>query len=502
MSRHAEGDSREHRTIGDPARVRVSRERCGAGHRSEQPRPARAGRSSVARRLTIAALGIVSVLAVSTVSAGSAAAAPLWLVCLEGSGLTKYESSKCLKASSGGKWQSEGVPTGKTITVKLAVLFLSLKDTKVPFLGESEVQCYSKGGRGEGVIEEGGKGTVRTLAVEKPAENCKGTKVCEEKGVETVEGLNLPWKTEVVEETEKLVSKLLAGTSGKEPGWKVTCKTSLGSETDECLAESSSVAEKLGLINEIATTSGTEELLIKAHLKSVGEAKCSQGGAKAGKTTGTLAILLPGGALSVGPGHKAGSEAQPEFRLEGKGTERTTDEFAEEAKVSEPLVLEAEGGNEPAIECKKMQLVHGVIPDFSSEILFKSIHWDECVDKSEASCEVPTIETGELKDTIQEDGTKGETDEKFEPKSGKEIAKFTLKSKTGEVCNKAGELKLDGDFISKQEDHETDEDEHVLGINVTTASKELEYGDQFFFGSFHISFGWHLNIAFTWGLLW
>jgi hypothetical protein len=497
MSRYIAGDPKAHTTTGDPARDRVSRERCEGSRRSAQPCPARAGRSSIARRLTSAVLGIVSVLAVSIVAAGSAAAAPSWLVCLEGSGSTKYENSKCLKASSAGKWQLEGVPAGKTITVKLAVLFLSLKDTKT-LGGEVEVQCYSKGSRGEGVVEEGGKSMVRALAVGEPTKNCKGVKICQEKGVEKVEGVNLPWKTEVTEESGKLVTKILAGVSGKEPGWKVECKTALGSETDECLSESASVAEKLGLVNEITKTSGIEELLVKAHLESTGEGKCSQGGAKAGKTAGTLAILLPGGALSIGPGHSAGSEAQPEFRLEG--TERTTDEFAEEAKVSENLLLEAE--KEPTIECSKMQLVGGIIADYSSEALFKSIHFSGCVDKSEAACEVPTIETPEMKDTLLEDGSKGETDEKFEPKNGREIAHFTLKNKETGTCGETKELKIEGDFISKQEDHETAENEHILGISVTSASKEIEYGDQLFFGSFHISFGWHLNLSFTWFLLW
>jgi hypothetical protein len=444
-------------------------------------------------RLTIAALWIVSMLAVSMVLAGSAAAAKLWSVCLEGSGLTKYENSKCLKASSGGKWQQVGVPAGKTITVKLVVLTLLLKDTKVPLLGESEVQCYGKGSRGEGTLEEGGKGTVRVFEVEKPTENCKGTKVCKEKEVEEVKGVNLPWKTEIVEEGGRFLTKILAGVSGKEPGWKVKCNTTVGSQTDECLSESAAVAERLVLINEITKTSGVEELLVKAAFRSNGEAKCSIGGAKAGKSTGKLAILLPGGALSVGPGVGAEVEAQPEFKL----ASGTSDEFEEEAKVNSNLKIEATG--EHTIECSKMQLVKGVVTNNSPETTFKSIHFDGCTDKTEAACEVPTIETAELKDTLQEDGSKGETDEKFEPKTGEEIAHFKLK---GETCKETNELKLEGEFISKQEDNEGSENEHKLGINVEPGSDELQYGDQLSFGFFSISFGWRLRISAAWFLFW
>ena len=149
-----------------------------------------------------------------------------------------------------------------------------------------------------------------------------------------------------------------------------------------------------------------------------------------------------------------------------------------------------------------MQIVGGVIADYNPVALFKSIHFSGCVDKSEETkCEVPTIETPELKDTLQEDGPAGDTDEKFEPKSGRELAHFTLKNKGTEKCGKIEELKIEGDFISKQEDNEKAENEHRLGINVTAASKEIEYGDQLFFGSFHISFGWHLNLSFSWFLL-
>jgi hypothetical protein len=475
----------DHRGDRDPAP-----ERRTVGRERGRPDPRSGGNRRIARRLNLAALCLGTILVMSMALAGSAAAAPLWLVCLEGSGLTKYESSKCLKASGTGKWQSVGVPAGKTITVKLVVLTLLLKDTST-LLGESEVQCYGKGTRGEGVIEEGGKGTIRAFEVEKPTENCRGIKTCKEKEVEEVKGVNLPWKTEVVEEGGGFVTKILAGVSGKEPGWKVTCKTSIGSQSDECLIESASVAEQLALINEVTKTSGTEELLVKAHFTSNGEGKCSIGGAKASEITGKLAILLPGGALSIGPGHGVGVEEQPEFRL----AEGTTRELAKEAKVSENLLLKATG--EPTIECSKIQFEKGIITNDSPIATFKSIRFEGCVDKSDEKCTVPTIATAELKDTLQEDGSKGETDEKFKPKSGNEIAHFKLE---GAECNETKELKLEGDFISKREDNEKSEDEHKLGIAVMPASDELEYGDQLVPALFCTSYGWFTSVSTFWYL--
>jgi hypothetical protein len=193
----------------------------------------------------------------------------------------------------------------------------------------------------------------------------------------------------------------------------------------------------------------------------------------------------------------ASASAQADFKLgEKEGKQLTSDEFAEETKVKSNLKLEAEG--EPTIECSKMQIDDGVVTNDSPEATIKSLHFDGCVDKSaEKTCEVPTIETTELKDTLQEDGPKGDTDEKFAPKSGEEIAHFKLK---GEKCAEKNELKIEGDFISKQEDNENPEDEHKLGIGVTPESKELKYGDQLSFGFFSISFGWSMRITVTWFL--
>ncbi len=133
------------------------------------------------QRVGAVGLCLAVVLLAGMALVGNAAAAPLWLVCLKGSGLTKYSNSKCLEASSSGEWQSSGLASGQTVTVKLSLAAtLILRDTGT-LLGEAEVQCGRD--RGEGTIELGGKGKIRALEVESPKENCKGTKVCKEKEV-------------------------------------------------------------------------------------------------------------------------------------------------------------------------------------------------------------------------------------------------------------------------------------------------------------------------------
>jgi hypothetical protein len=203
--------------------------------------------------------------------------------------------------------------------------------------------------------------------------------------------------------------------------------------------------------------------------------------------------------FAVGAIAAASASAQAEFKLgEREGKQLASDEFAEEAHVKSNLKLEGE--KEPTIECSKMQIDDGVVTNDSPEATIKSLHFDGCVDKSEETCEVPTIETVALKDTLHEDGEKGDTDETFEPKSGKEFAHFKLKSKEGKGCSETNELKIDGKFTSKKEDNESPEDEHKLGIGVTSSSKELEYGDQLRFGGFSINFGWGMVINVFWFL--
>jgi hypothetical protein len=133
------------------------------------------------------------------------------------------------------------------------------------------------------------------------------------------------------------------------------------------------------------------------------------------------------------------------------------------------------------------------------------MHYEGCVDKSaETKCIVPTIETNPLRDTLQEDGTLGETDEKFEPVSGEVIAHFTLKNKEPEKCEETEELEIEGDVITDQEDNEHEEAEHRIGFDVVAASGEAQYGTISLLrrANLNLSFGWTTASFVDWLLLW
>jgi hypothetical protein len=246
-------------------------------------------------RLKIAGLALASMLVMGMAVTGSASAALLWLVCLEGSGLTKYESSTCLKAASGGKWQSLGVPTGASISVKLLVISILLIDTKVPILGEVSVKCSNAGSRGRGLIKPNGEGEIIVAEYENPEANCKEEKGCPK--VTKVKGVHLPWKV-----------KLFVGANGEplskiepingEPGWEVTCAEEplVGEVTDVCETPKGE-EEQVRFLNSKSAT----ELLVIALFEENIKSTCSQGKEKAGVVKGSVAILLPGGALSINP---------------------------------------------------------------------------------------------------------------------------------------------------------------------------------------------------------
>jgi hypothetical protein len=239
--------------------------------------------------LKIAGLCLVSMLAMGMALAGNAAAALLWLVCLEGSGLTKYSSNQCTEASSTGKWQSLGLPSGVSDTVRLLAFSLRLEDAGTGV----KVECPDAG-TGWGLIESPNKGMIKVAEVLEPEKaGCKvlkGFLTCEAGKLEKIKGVNLPWKTEIFETAGKNLTNI--GNSGAgAPGWSVTC----AGTTDECLEESGGT-ESSELINGV--TKGV--LLVLARFENKGKAKCSVGGAGEGHVAGLVAILLWNGqGLSV-----------------------------------------------------------------------------------------------------------------------------------------------------------------------------------------------------------
>ncbi len=244
------------------------------------------------RSIKLAGLALASVLVMGMALAGSASATTLlWLVCLKGTGLTKYTNEKCLSASggSGEGWQSLGVPKGTEITVKIAVISLLLSDTKV--LGKNAaIRCGPKGAVGRGVIKANGEGEIREAKYENAAEDCSNEENCAVIG--QVKGIHLPWKIKLFPGTNgDPLSKIEPGNNeGREPGWEVECNTVL----DVCENEKGKEEEAL-FLNEISAT----ELLVLSLFQNARKAKCSVGGKEAGLVKGIVAILLPGGALSI-----------------------------------------------------------------------------------------------------------------------------------------------------------------------------------------------------------
>jgi hypothetical protein len=207
-------------------------------------------------------------------------------------------------------------------------------------------------------------------------------------------------------------------------------------------------------------------------------------------------MLLVFAVGAIAAASASAEEEKPEFVVEGL-KEGGTDKVAEvSTKFESPLVLEAT--EEPTIECTKDKIVGEAIKDDGTDDTIKALDFEECVDTSEKStCKVPKIETAELEVELEAGKTEGKTDEKFKDANGsKEIAKFTLE---GKECKETKELKLDGDFISREEDHEERlEKDLPVDVEVKPESDELEYGDQLHHAHFYLEL--RLYAPIPWGL--
>jgi len=243
----------------------------------------------VFRNIKIAGLCLASMLVMGMALAGSANAAPLlWLVCLEGTGLTKYTGSSCAtlagRPNSEPGWQSLGLLPGQSDTVRILSFTITLTDTKATG-GESKIRCLEHV-TSWGLIENSGKGKQFTAEVANPKANCAVIKGgCKAGEVESVKGAHLPWTTEVVEEGGKGLIQIVSGTGG-EPGWTVRCNTLLGKQEDTCEGLEHAFAE-----NQV--TEGV--LLVLAEFANLKKGKCSQSKAVSGEVEGKFAILLAGG---------------------------------------------------------------------------------------------------------------------------------------------------------------------------------------------------------------
>jgi hypothetical protein len=181
-------------------------------------------------------------------------------------------------------WAINGTPI--TAAIKLHSLgLLLLTDKKVPFLGETTVHChgYDDGyvfPRGLDLVLHIANSLLNALLGIGLRIHCNPVKGgCESTGLTLALALHLPWLTLLVlhgTEVRDLIERDPNGPGGN-PGWAVTCKTVIGTVTDECTAELGST----GLHN----VAGGVEALFEALSP---KADCSQGGAGAGEVTGSV----------------------------------------------------------------------------------------------------------------------------------------------------------------------------------------------------------------------
>jgi hypothetical protein len=211
---------------------------------------------------------------------GGGGGSGVWEQCSEGGSATKYAEHQCVKAEGSGKWAWKENTSTEEVRIKGS---LKLTDTKVPIVGKVSVECS---GETTGSVGPGKYG--RITKVETSAAQCRKIENCEE--IKEIEARNLPWQTEIFSTEGKVVQKL-TGTGSGEPGWKITCKVLGITESDECLTESEK-PESILLENKLT---GSTELLVLATFQHARKAKCSVGGAGAGETSGSVAILKANG---------------------------------------------------------------------------------------------------------------------------------------------------------------------------------------------------------------
>jgi hypothetical protein len=237
------------------------------------------------KSVRIAGLCLAAMFVMSMVAAGTASAAPHWLVCLAWiNSPTRYGGSgQCEKAEAGGSWEwSEPKTTEKTVTHG------SLKLEAKSIIGEVEVKCS---GSDEGWIGPNGKDETTEVVTEK----CEAGTNCE-KVESPAKAVDLPWNSELKETEGKIHDTIRTGGNG-EPGWKVTCKVLGKNEENICKSESGLV-----VLENKNTPGNGAALLVLANFINPKKANCTATGNGTGEVTGSIATLLASGrALRVSP---------------------------------------------------------------------------------------------------------------------------------------------------------------------------------------------------------
>jgi hypothetical protein len=239
------------------------------------------------KSMKIAGLCLVSMLVSGVVVAGTASAAgPVWQRCTEGGTATKYEDNQCAKLSGSGKFQWNELKS--TEAVRITGLTLTLRDTGATG-GSSAIQCTAED-EGEGTVGPGSSGKITKFEIKKPKTNCSRVEGgCKAEGIETVRAVNLPWKTELSETEKGVQAQLESTTTGKEPGWEISCDTILGKMTDVCTSEEKKPAKATLLLDQ------SGKLLTLGEYLSRVRGKCSVGGAEQGEVKGKITVELANG---------------------------------------------------------------------------------------------------------------------------------------------------------------------------------------------------------------
>ncbi len=235
-------------------------------------------------KITGFCLVAMTMLVVSMVAAGTASAAPHWLVCLKentGTTTTKWNSSQCTTAAPSGGWEWSELKNTELPVVTHGTL--TLEDE----ISSGTTVAVTCSGNDTGRITGPKTGKVETITGITCAkgENC-GTL---DKNAEPV---HLPWNTELYE-TEGAIRLAIKSSGAGKPGWEVECTVAGIKKKDECTSEGG---------NAVLENKATPSLLVLITFSKPNnpKAECSLTKALTGDVLGTIALLLTSGqALAV-----------------------------------------------------------------------------------------------------------------------------------------------------------------------------------------------------------
>jgi hypothetical protein len=231
--------------------------------------------------IRIAGPCLVAMFVMSMVAAGTASAAPHWLVCLEihrGTTTTKWTTRQCEAASGTGEWEWSEPKTTELVRSHASLTLVAEQ------LGvKVKVDCIATN---EGWVGPNGKGEITAITEIRclAGENC-------EKLEKSPEPVHLPWNSEL-KETEGRIHATVRGTGAGAPGWRVACKVILkGVVENECTSE-----EGLLVLENKNTPGVLGALLVLGEFTNKPKANCSSSGKESGEVLGSTAFLLASGA--------------------------------------------------------------------------------------------------------------------------------------------------------------------------------------------------------------